>query len=262
MQEVDPTVNTVKKIFESSITNSVYPKVDIIIPTRGDFGKVIYLISTIFKIIRNVDYQIIVVVDGKESSSFSLNFKDTPRLKIYSTGSYVGFGAAINFGVSKATAGLICVLHNDIKIFDPNFLINLVKDLVSLSKNKVVSISSVTNNTMSKKLDCMKSNKAEDIDPLVVTDVALPFICNLFYKKAFIYVKGMPEYPYCWFECDLFAEKLKKVDMKQAVSFRSYVQHDGGGTILKLINKNPSLKSVLAENLKSFQEDKKKISGK
>lgn len=261
MQENDIPENALKKTRAANVSNSLYHKVDIIIPSRGEFGRCIDLVSSIFKLVKNVDYNIILIIDGKEASNLQSIFKKTPRIKVISTGKEVGFGAAVNLGVKNSSSELCCVMHNDIQIHDPNFLHNLAKDLLSLKSKKVVSISSVTNNPMNKKLDFMIASKAEDVAPVIIQQNCLPFICNMFYKKAYLYVGGLPEYQYCWFECDLFADKLQKNEMKQAVCRRSYVQHEGGITILKLLNKNPSVKATLKENLKLYQAEKKKIFG-
>ena len=259
MQEVNLDINAEKKVFMADVTNKIYPKVDIIIPSLGEYGRVISLVRSIFSLVRNIDYNIIVVFDGKDSGTLKQLFKDTKRIRIETMNKTCGFGAVVNYGVKLSTSELCCVIHNDVKINEPNFLMNLVKDIFSLKKDKVVAISSTTNNPMSKKLDVLKASKAIDSAPTIVKDTSLPFICTLFYKKAFDMVKGLPEYPYCWFECDLFAAKISKLDMKEAVSHRSYVEHEGGVTILKLLNKNPVVKQVVSENLKRFKEDKNKI---
>ena len=67
MQEINIDINAEKKLFMADVTNKVYPKVDIIIPSLGEYGRVISLVQSIFRLVRNIDYNIIVVFDGKDS---------------------------------------------------------------------------------------------------------------------------------------------------------------------------------------------------
>jgi len=57
MQEVNLDINAEKKVFMADVTNKIYPKVDIIIPSLGEYGRVISLVRSIFSLVRNIDYK-------------------------------------------------------------------------------------------------------------------------------------------------------------------------------------------------------------
>ncbi len=265
LNEIDPNVVSEKKVREVRIldANKKKHKIDVIIPYSGQHAKTISLVESFLLKVRNVDYKLLLVNDGKKNDGFEDIFKSLNNIELHSTGFSKGFGAAVNFGVAKSTSDLCCVMHNDTVVEDPNFLKILLDDLIKCSDKSVVTISSVTNNPMNSKLDFMKKGLSENSPPaLFNADVYSPFICTLFYKKIFVDLGGFPEYPFCWFEGDLLGEKIIKDGYRQAYSNSSYIYHVGGGTIKNLINSNVLVKDALKNNYLVYQKDRENLSRK
>jgi GT2 family glycosyltransferase len=260
LQDINPSVNPndseVKIIRNAVISNKKKYEVDIIIPYRSQHAKTMLLVESLLYKVKNVNFDIILCNDGKENKNFEDIFKKISNVKFCCTGSHKGFGAAVNLGIQGVTKELCCVMHNDIQIDEPNFLYNLVNDLLSLSSRSVATMSVVTNNPMSNKLDCMKQFAGKDEPPrMFPEDVFSPFICTMMYKKVIDAIGKFPEYPLCWFEGDCFGKKIILNKGRQAYSPRSYVFHHGGTTILNLLKNNPEYKEVLQNNFNMYQKD-------
>lgn len=261
MEQINPyNENANKKIYHRNITPLNYYKVDIIIPFYKNYGQTVSLVETIFRRIKNVDFNIVLVNDGVKNNQFEQMFKDLKKIKIVNLSCPKGFGACVNKGLEYCNNDLVVVMHNDVHINDNNFLINLIKDLIGLSNKKVVSVSSSTNNFMNKKFKEFETNEAKADPPFIFEQKTLsPFICTIFFKNIIQQIGGFPEYPICWFEGDLVGLKLLAKGFKQALSKKSFVLHDGGGTILNILNENQANKELIKKNYEKFCMDRKLI---
>jgi len=246
----------IKIVKNSVLTNRKKYEVDIIIPYRSQHAKTMFLVESLLMKVKNVDFDIILCNDGKENKNFEEIFKKIQNVKFCWTGYNKGFGAAINLGLQASTKELCCIMHNDIEINESNFLYNLIKDLLEMAPAGVATMSAVTNNPMSNKLDCIKSTAGRNEPPkLFPENVFSPFICTLTYKKVIDAIGNFPEYPLCWFEGDFFGKKVLINQGKQAYSPRSYVFHHGGATILNLLKGNPEYQEILQNNFKIYKKD-------
>ena len=256
LSEVNPTDGEVKIIKNSVVTNRKKYEIDIIIPYRLQHAKTMFLVENLLLKVRNVNFDIILCNDGAENKNFEEIFKKIPNVKFCCNGQHKGFGAAINLGLKSSVKELCCIMHNDIQIDEPNFLFNLIRDLLSMKSLGVCSMSAVTNNPMSNKLDFMKQNFGKDEPPrMFPLNTYSPFICTVIYKKVIEAIGSLPEYPLCWFEGDFFGKKIEINQGKQAYSPRSYVFHHGGVTILNLLKSHPEYKEILQNNHKTYLKD-------
>jgi len=171
----------------------------------------------------------------------------------------VGFGAAINAGMKQCTSSTVCIMHSDTKVVEPNFLWNLCQDMIKIKDKNVASICSVTNNPMNNKYECLTRNGSTEESLEFFTELNSPFICTLVNRQLFNIVGGFPEYPLCWYEQELFGDKIRKAQLRQAYSKSSYIYHEGGSTIKKLINDNKRNMDILKNNFSLYEQDKKKF---
>ena len=230
--------------------------VDIVIPFRDGNAQLVDLINSIFEKVKRPGVEIYLVDDGSNNKAFLNNFAKISSVHLIQFDKPVGFGAAVNAGISQCKNSTVCIMHSDTKVIEPNFLYNLCKDMIKLKDQNVASISAITNNPMSKKLDVLKRSKSEDIDPELLNNVNSPFFCTLINKQIFELCKGFPEYPLCWYEQELLGDKLKKAGFKQAYSNRSYIYHAGGATITRLVNQNKKNMEVLKNNYVRYEKDR------
>ncbi len=233
--------------------------VDIFIPFRDQTFKVIDLLNSIFEKVRKPRCEIYLIDDGSKNKKFLSNFSKIDGVHLIQFDRSVGFGACVNEAAKQSKASVFCVMHSDTKVTEPNFLWNLCEDFYKLKKMNIASISSVTNNPMNKKLDFLTQEQSQEDSPQIFKQVNSPFICTLVNKQIFNILGGFPEYPLCWYEQELFGDKCRKAGFAQAYSKRSYVYHDGGATITKLVNENGSYLETLKHNLIQYEHDRKKF---
>ena len=228
--------------------------VDIIIPFKEQYGLLIKVVESLLSKVYRPMYNLHLVDDGSKNSNFINNFAKYPNIKTHRLEKSKGFGAAVNFGLSKCESNLVCVMHSDTLVTEANFLYNLCKDFIYLKNNKVATVCSVTNNTMSKTHDMIKTDKSESKNPEFFDEVASPLICTLLNKQIIELCGGIPEYPLCWYEAESLAHKINIIGYKQAYSPSSFVYHHGGATIRSILNESPGKKKILVENYETYKK--------
>jgi glycosyltransferase involved in cell wall biosynthesis len=258
MNELSPDNIAVKKILHKSISEPKKIKISIIIPVYKKFELCNSLIDSIYEKSTYIDFELIIINDDVNNTSFNENIKRIPRAKYFCVGRNAGFGNAVNFGLQNCSNELVCIMHTDTLVTERKMFFNLVNDLVSLKDKNVVTMCASSNNFMSNDFKNYCSSESVDSPPLILEKNS-PFFCTMAYKTALLKVGGFPMYPLCWFEGDLVGHKLRKFGMKQALSKRSFINHIGGATIVEVLKNNPALKKVLSENLNLFNQDSQKI---
>lgn len=233
--------------------------VDIIIPFRDENSRVIELLQSIFEKVKKPRCEIYLVDDASKNKSFITNFTKTTGVHLIQFDRPVGFGAAVNEGIRQSKSSVACVMHSDTKVVEPNFLWNLCNDFYKLRNENIATICSVTNNPMNSRLKFLQKNQSAELPPEKFTDTNSPFICTLINKQIFNILGGLPEYPLCWYEHELFGDKCRKAGFSQFYSNSSFVYHEGGSTITKLVNENNSYMELLKNNLKVYEQDRKKF---
>ena len=233
--------------------------VDIVIPFRDQNAQVLELLQSIFEKVRNPRCQIYLVDDASKNKSFISSFSKTQDVHLIQFDKPVGFGAAVNEGVRQTKSSVVCIMHSDTKVIEPNFLWNLCDDFYKLRNENIASICSVTNNAMNSRLKFMQKNQSVSNAPEKFVDTNSPFICTLINKQIFNILGGLPEYPLCWYEHELFGDKCKKAEFSQYYSNSSYIYHEGGSTITKLVNEKNSYMEILKNNLRVYEQERKKF---
>jgi GT2 family glycosyltransferase len=220
-----------------------------IIPYLGEYSKVMDLVENINQIFLNLQKTIILIDDGSVNKDFSRSLIKANRYIVVRHDKTKGFGASVNVGLRETRTKHAIICHTDIKFFDRNCIVNLLKDINKSEMEKVAVLSAVSNNPLVHE-NILKKKQAED-ESAFVTDVSyLPFYCACVNVRALLNAGGFPEFPYAWFEDEAICHQLKNYGYKLAVSPSSYVYHEGMGTITNLVNYKPEVLNTMKDNFK------------
>lgn len=222
-------------------------KVSFILPYFAQYGKTLDVIENINKMFYALDKEIIIVDDGSTNKDFYLKLIQKNAYIVVRHEEQKGFGASINSGLKQVKNKYAIVCHNDIKFFDQNCCMNLIKNMYKLEKENVAILSSVTNNPLVD-FDELKKNNASDTEAYVTTLPYLPMYCCCVNVRGLLSIGGVPEHPYAWFEDVVLAKKLKEKNYNLGICPSSYVFHEGMGTIKDLINNNTNILKIMKSN--------------
>lgn len=108
------------------------PKVSIIIPTKDKVGLLKTAITTLLEITDYPDVEVIVVDNNstKKKTLKYLKHLEGQGVHVLSYPGPFNFSAINNFAVQHATGELICLLNNDVEIFSPDWLKEMVHVLM------------------------------------------------------------------------------------------------------------------------------------
>ena len=242
------------KILHKNINLNNKVSTTFILPYLGEYSKVIDLIENINSIFLNLEKTIIIIDDGSINKDFSRSIIKTNKYIVVRHEKTKGFGACVNVGLRESRTKHAIVLHSDIKFFDRNCIINMLKEINKPEMEKVAILSSVTNNPLIHE-NILKRKQAEDESAQIVDVNFLPLYCACVNVRALLNVGGIPEFPYAWFEDEALCHQLKSYGYKLAVCPSAYVYHEGMGTIGNLVNTNKDILDTMKNNfqlLKNF----------
>jgi GT2 family glycosyltransferase len=212
--------------------------VDIIIPFHAGYDHVHSLCMSIWKNTVNIPYHVYLVDDCSPNNTFLGAFRDAPRLTCVRTEKHSGFGAAVLEGFQaaydpeqrkkKKPAPWVVILHSDVVIESVNWLQRLFASYEVLSQKGVAMVSARSDSPGTEQLKAVRTQ----IDPdFVLEEGFLPLYCVLFERELFHSIGGINPYPYAMYEDEEFAYRLQANGLKQGVSGRAWVHHEGGVTI-------------------------------
>ena len=248
---------TTNDVIKKNINIGVKPNVTFILPYLGEYSKVIDVIENINRIFINLEKTFVIIDDGSKNKEFSRTLIKANKYIVVRHETTKGFGACVNVGLRETKTKYAIIIHSDVKFFDKNCIINLLKEINKPEMTNVAIMSSVSNNPMAHE-DILKRNQAEDEPARIVDTSFLPLYCACVNVRAFASVGGVPEFPYAWFEDEAVCTKLKKHGYNLAVCPSSYVYHQGMGTISGLVNSQKNVLDVMKNNfnmLKNFIKD-------
>lgn len=246
-------------------------QVDIIVPFHGQYDLVMQLIQSIFRLTRSNYYQLILVDDCSPNLDFINNLninsqKNSDRirqrnvLKTIRHEEQKGFASACKTGFELGESPYVCFINSDCRIEDSSWLRSMGETLLKLKPQNVRMVAPMTNNPLhgdpAQKGD--KSDVGGD-DIIIEGDSFLSLPCFMCHRDLFSRIGGfLKEYPYCGYEDEEIAARLKKHGFKQAVCRKTFVYHKGGATIINVLRNNPNLRKVIEQdNRKRCIEDMK-----
>ena len=127
------------RVFKVSYRVENFPKVSIIIPTKDRANILKDCIESIIQKTNYDNFEIIIIDNGSREKAvyeFYEKLKKFENIKILKKDIPFNFSKLINFGVANAKGEVICLLNNDTKVVDKNWL----KELVSHAVRKEVGV--------------------------------------------------------------------------------------------------------------------------
>lgn len=226
-------------------------RVNIIIPFHGEFEKVTRCLESILMVTRSNPYQICLVDDASEDAKFfdeMMNawFAKVPERYKYAgvepqvigvrSEKHLGFGGAVNLGLQKTKQPWVLIMHSDVVVSNPQWLIELGRMIVEYKDASIKMVSARTDNPGDGCPD-LKANKDEFGKDLVLSGSEwLPLYCALCHRDLFKHIGPIKEYPYVGSEDRELAARMNKFGFKQGICGKSWVHHEGGGTINNLLD--------------------------
>jgi glycosyltransferase involved in cell wall biosynthesis len=242
--------------------------VEIIIPFYGKHAHVSKLVQSVFNTIYSNRYLVTLVDDGSPNESYQSQVSNAkiPGLRVLRKEKQGGFGSAINFALrspfkfsnSDKIIPYVVIMHSDVLLTSKDWLFNLGSSLEKMKSQGIKMVSPLTDNPV-EEIGCLLSaDRNPDREDVVLEgDDFLPLYCALCHRTLFDYVP-MPEYPYAGFEAKEFSYKMKSKGFLQAACGKSWVHHEGRGT-LKSFDKNIKIQRILRNVREEFEASFKQV---
>jgi len=103
-------------------------KVSIIIPVYNQLPMTIECLRDVLQTC-NVETEIILIDDGSKTPVSMAVSRMFPNVNVLKNDTNQGFAKAINKGIKVSTGDLVCLLNNDIRLPNPNWLKLMVEEL-------------------------------------------------------------------------------------------------------------------------------------
>lgn len=210
------------------------PSVDIIIPFRENYEKVVRAVSSIMSSTPNQEYKIILVDDCSSNKDFLKNLtyhnKKTIAVQLQQ---HSGFAAALKAGFDSSNNPHVVFFHSDSYTSNINWLPNLQRSLIRLKSKGIKLVSAKTNNLGTACNYDPNISSMENKD--VIVNSPLPLFCSLCHRDLFKNIGGFlkPYFP-VFFEDEELYFRMKYYGYKQAIAGNSWVEHEGGITVNQL----------------------------
>jgi glycosyltransferase involved in cell wall biosynthesis len=230
-------------------------KIDIIIPFYGQYEKVYRLVKQIWNSVKCNSYQIFLVDDCSPNKTYSEVFTNAPYTKIKRHDKQMGFGASLNTGFNETYNEYVVFMHSDCFIEDPHWLKELLLSYLNLQKQGGGLVSARTNNPGEGTDPQLKANRNQKDQDIIVTEESergpqgIPLYCAICERSLFQIIKGfIKPYPYGFYEDTEIFYRMKKYNLKQGISGKSWVGHEGGATFKALLKKKPEIQKTIDAN--------------
>lgn len=243
----------------SNVDPRVMSCVEIIIPFFGNHSGVSTLMESIFKSVSTNRYQITLIDDGSENSSFveEINRSKMPGVVCMRHDKSEGFGAAINSVIDNPKHPWIpwvLIMHSDVLVEGPHWLSSLGHSMQKLKSQGVKMISPRTDNPGSNLNDLFESKgiKGRDStceDFILPDGHYLPLYCALCHRDLFRHIGKFKEFPLAGCEAEELAMRMNRHNFKQAICGSSWVHHQNEGTLSRL---NSKQKEILRKTRDAF----------
>ena len=235
-------------------------KTDILIPFNGQYKKIYELLKSIWLGTKSNPYQIYLIDDCSPNNVYVDGFKDAPHTTIVKNKQQLGFGGALEAGFKAATepSPFVVFMHSDCSIQDPNWLLELLKSYIYLRNQNVGLVSARTNNPGEGANPLLKSSQSDKNQDVILEKGCVPLYCAICERNLFDTIKGfIKPYPYAFYEDEELANRMRHFGLKQGISGKSWIYHEGGATISNLFKSKPHLQQIVYENRNRCIEDLK-----
>ena len=256
---MEPEVKDKRRYREVSldVTPFTQSRVDIVIPFHGQYQKATKLVSSILMNTKSNPYKITLVDDASPDKQYIESFKDydikrpvgtEPILQTIRSEKRLGFGKALNLGLSITKNPWVLFMHSDCVVEDPHWMLELGQCLLRLKKDNVRMVSSKTQKFMSGIDPRIVSEKCEKSQDIVLKDGFLPMFCFMCHRELFSKIGLFKEYFPAGYEDEEFSYRMAYNGYQQAICGKSWVWHEGGGTFGPLAKVDPSILEEVEKN--------------
>lgn len=260
-----------RKIFKTKMGIEPFGRsaVSIIIPFHNQADKVGRLVSSILQLTQSNPYEICLVDDASSDKKFIEKMKKVPQVTVARSDKHQGFAASLALGMKTTNyprqlrtgemlpaPQWLIFMHSDCVIEDPNWMLSMGQLLLKAKENNVKLVSACSNNPG---VDILKREKTQPCEDKISNE-PLPLFCAMLHRELFANIGGFLKgyFPYGYEETELFY-RMKKFGFKQAVCGKSWVYHEGGGTINEMCRENPDIKKMIESNRERCIEDIRKL---
>lgn len=237
-----------KMMSHSSFSRS---PVDILIPFHGQHDHVAKLVESILLVTKSNPYQICLIDDASPNDQFIKEMEDVPQVITIRNDKQLGFGGALQVGFAATEQPWICIMHSDVVVKEPNWLIEMGRSLLRWKEEgkPVKMISAKTNKPgpdVDKRLQSPPKTFTKDF---IIEEGHMPLYCAMGHRDLFYNIGGFVKaYPYAWFEDQELTFRMKAHGYLQGICGKSWVKHQEGATINALINEKPEVLKIMEEN--------------
>ena len=245
--------------FSSSNPNDM-KAVEFIVPFYNNYSDVVRLLESLFSTIATNRYQITLVDDGSDNKNFikELNNKKIVGLNCLRVEENKGFGAAINYALKNPKNNwipFICILHTDVL---PNDMLWLSKIGSCYQKLKLQNVKMISprSNFFGDDLKHLETTRDQKVDDYILKENEyLSLFCSLCHRDLFKKIGYFEEYPYAGCEVEEFALRMQRNGYKQGICGKSWIHHQGEGTLGKIDKKK---REILRKTVENFRIEKNK----
>lgn len=190
-------------------------KVSIVIPVFNQLKMTIDCVRDVLNTV-GVETEIIVVDDGSKEPVSKAIPRMFPNVKLLSNEQNLGFAKTVNKGIRAASSNLICLLNNDIRLPNPNWLNLLCNGL------EEADLTAPAGGRMDSSWNYIPGEAKKEGEKFTY----LVGWCLLIKKEVFDKIGLMPEYFYPgFFEDVLFSLRAKKAGFKMKITEGTNVRH-------------------------------------
>lgn len=228
-------------------------QVDIIVPFHGQYEMVTALLDSIFRLTRSNYFNVCVVDDNspnedyikilqKNSNKIAEKRKVKNNLSSIRLDCQHGYGEACYAGFKATESPYVCFIHSDCLIEDLGWLRSLGECLLSLKEQGVRMVSPMTNNPVVGDPAQKGEKHVRSDEPVVLaSDSFLSLYCFLCHRQLFQKIGGFIKgYPFCGYEDEELAHRMRYHGYKQAVCRSSWVHHEGEATMREIMRRDPN----------------------
>jgi GT2 family glycosyltransferase len=238
----------IEKIARPITTRHAEAGIDIIIPYHGLYDHVVRLLESMFKYTPGENCRVCLVDDGSTNLSFGEKMKAVPDVTYIRSESQHGFGAAFQAGLAATTNPWIVGIQSDCVVEDVQWLKGMKKTLTDLKPAGVRMVAARTNNPVVGD-PALRGQKGETIEDVVLEKTHLSLHCFMCHRELFERVGGsFQSYPFCGYEDEEFAHRMRGHGFRQAISGQSWVHHVGELTTKMVCRRDQDARKEIEKN--------------
>ncbi len=257
-------------------------EVDIIVPYHGQYNRLSSLLQSLwsnstnyqgrYAYTQSVEFNLCLVDDASPQRHFldEIQRKKYPGVTCLRNKERMGFGFSLQQGFQATKSPWVVFLNSDVVLKDIKWLASLGETYRTLQDQNVKMVSSRMDRVPCGDPRCRGEHLAHGndvvltpsgISELVDQEMYLPFVCVLAERSLFEKIGFIKPYPLGYYEDLEFACRMSKRGFKQAISGKSFVQHEGGATFKAVLEIENQAQKSIDENFQRCCRDIQLLNG-